>query len=90
MQDAMLKTGPPAEGWSISISTISIDLIINHPKCNDMLPKHGMPLKRKSGFPYFTKSSPYMPPGTKPQDAITHKPVAVKKLTAAEVDLLLE
>jgi hypothetical protein len=48
---------------------------------------------RKSGFPYFTKLSPRMPKGTKPANAANaakRKPQKVQRLTASELDALLE
>jgi len=49
---------------------------------------HAPPL-RKSGFPYFCKLSTYTPPGTPPAPE-KRKPVRVNKLTAGEIDMLLE
>jgi len=56
---------------------------------NTMLREFHAPPLRKSGFPYFCKLSTYTPPGTPPAPE-KRKPVRVNKLTAGEIDMLLE
>jgi len=64
-----------------------------HPLHVELLANSHLPPMRKSGFPYFTKLSPRMPKGTKPANAANaakRKPQKVQRLTASELDALLE
>lgn len=76
----------------VVVSAVALHTIALHPLANEMLVKLHAPLVRKSGFPYFTKLSPRLPKGTKPNEkpAKRLKAAVKRKLSVDEIDKLLE
>lgn len=77
---------------AVALQAPSLHLVAIHPFANAMLAKMHAPLVRKSGFPYFTKLSPRLPKGTKPnaKPAKRLKAAVKRKLGVDEIDKLLE
>ncbi len=81
---------PETQTQAQTLNLPNLSHILSHPLCNQILPKFGLPLRRRSGFPYTAKLS-VIPLGTisKPKPKFNHQ-FKYSNSTITEIDSLLK